>query len=51
MWLEFMETFNGAVVLISHDKTFLDNVTNRTIEISNQKKFTTTKPITRITLC
>ncbi len=38
MWLEeFMETFNGAVVLISHDKTFLDNVTNRTIEISNQK--------------
>lgn len=38
MWLEeFMETFSGAVVLISHDKTFLDNVTTRTIEISNQK--------------
>lgn len=38
MWLEeFMETFNGAVMLISHDKTFLDNVTKRTIEISNQK--------------
>lgn len=38
MWLEeFMETFPGAVLLISHDKTFLDNVTNRTIEISNQK--------------
>ncbi|MBX3163762.1 MAG: ATP-binding cassette domain-containing protein [Bacteroidetes bacterium] len=38
MWLEeFMETFAGAVVLISHDKTFLDNVTTRTIEISNQK--------------
>lgn len=38
MWLEeFMETFPGAVVLISHDKTFLDNVTTRTIEISNQK--------------
>lgn len=38
MWLEeFMETFAGAVMLISHDKTFLDNVTNRTIEISNQK--------------
>lgn len=38
MWLEeFMETFPGAVVLISHDKTFLDNVTNRTIEIVNQK--------------
>ena len=38
MWLEeFMETFSGAVMLISHDKTFLDAVTNRTIEISNQK--------------
>ncbi len=38
MWLEdFMETFAGAVMLISHDKTFLDAVTNRTIEISNQK--------------
>lgn len=38
MWLEeFMETFNGAVMLISHDKTFLDNVTTRTLEISNQK--------------
>lgn len=37
-WLEeFMETFAGAVVLISHDKTFLDNVTKRTIEIVNQK--------------
>jgi len=38
MWLEdFMETFAGSVMLISHDKTFLDTVTNRTIEISNQK--------------
>jgi ATP-binding cassette subfamily F protein 3 len=37
-WLEeFMEDFPGAVVLISHDKTFLDNVTKRTIEIVNQK--------------
>lgn len=38
MWLEeFMETFPGSVVLISHDKTFLDTVTSRTIEIVNQK--------------
>ncbi len=38
LWLEeFMETFQGSVILISHDKTFLDNVTTRTIEISNQK--------------
>lgn len=37
-WLEeFMETFPGALVLISHDKKFLDTVTTRTIEISNHK--------------
>lgn len=37
-WLEeFMETFYGAVVLISHDRQFLDNVTNRTIEIVSKK--------------
>lgn len=40
MWLEeFMETFPGAVVLISHDKTFLDTVTSRTIEIVNGKTY------------
>jgi len=34
-WLEdFLKNYAGAVVLISHDKAFLDNVTNRTIEIS-----------------
>ncbi|MFW6043077.1 MAG: ABC-F family ATP-binding cassette domain-containing protein [Marinilabiliaceae bacterium] len=34
-WLEeFLKNYPGAVVLISHDKAFLDNVTNRTIEIS-----------------
>ena len=34
-WLEdFLKNYAGAVVLISHDKTFLDQVTNRTIEIS-----------------
>ncbi len=38
MWLEeFMESFGGGVMLISHDKKFLDNVTTRTIEISNNK--------------
>ncbi len=37
-WLEeMMGDFAGAVVLISHDKTFLDTVTKRTIEIVNQK--------------
>ena len=34
-WLEdFLKDYAGAVVLISHDKAFLDGVTNRTIEIS-----------------
>jgi len=34
-WLEtFLAGYPGAVVLVSHDKAFLDNVTNRTIEIS-----------------
>lgn len=34
-WLEdFLSTYPGAIVLISHDRSFLDNVTNRTIEIS-----------------
>ncbi|MCB9365381.1 MAG: ABC-F family ATP-binding cassette domain-containing protein [Flavobacteriales bacterium] len=34
-WLEdFLKEYPGAVVLISHDKAFLDHVTNRTVEIS-----------------
>ncbi len=37
-WFEdYIQTYDGAVVLISHDKKFLDSVTKRTIEISNQK--------------
>ena len=40
MWLEeFMATYSGAVVLISHDRRFLDQVTQRTIEINNQRIF------------
>lgn len=35
IWLEnFLKAYSGAVVIVSHDKMFLDNVTNRTIEIS-----------------
>jgi ATP-binding cassette subfamily F protein 3 len=34
-WLEdFLINYNGAVVLVSHDRAFLDNITQRTIEIS-----------------
>ena len=35
IWLEdFLKNYSGAIMLVSHDKMFLDNVTNRTIEIS-----------------
>lgn len=38
LWLEeFLTTYEGSVVLVSHDKSFLDNVTNRTVEISMGK--------------
>ncbi len=34
IWLEdFLKNYQGAVVLVSHDKQFLDNITNRTLEI------------------
>jgi len=34
-WLEdFLKNSDGAVMVISHDKTFVDNLTNRTIEIT-----------------
>jgi len=34
-WLEsYLSGYSGAVMLVSHDRAFLDNVTNRTIEIS-----------------
>ncbi len=39
-WLEeFMGNYKGAVLLISHDRAFLDNVTNRTIEINAGKLY------------
>ena len=34
-WLEeYLRNYNGAVLLISHDRVFLDNVTTRTVELS-----------------
>ncbi len=34
-WLEeYLKSYNGAVLLISHDRAFLDNVTTRTVELS-----------------
>lgn len=37
-WLEsFIKDFNGAVIVISHDRYFLDAVTNKTIELEHCK--------------
>lgn len=45
IWLEgFLKNFPGVVVIVSHDKMFLDNVTNRTIEISLGKAYDFNKP-------
>ena len=50
IWLEtFLETYPGAVILVSHDRTFLDNVTRRTIEISLGKIYDYRVPYTRYT--
>jgi ATP-binding cassette subfamily F protein 3 len=40
IWLEqFLKKFKGALVMVSHDRMFLDQVTNRTIEIVQQRLF------------
>ena len=45
IWLEnFLKGYAGAIVLVSHDKMFLDNVTNRTIEISMGQIYDYKKP-------
>ena len=37
-WLEsFIKDFNGAAIIISHDRYFLDAVTNKTIELEHKK--------------
>ena len=45
IWLEqFLNQYSGAVVIVSHDKMFLDNVTNRSIEISLGRIYDYNKP-------
>ncbi len=45
IWFEnFLKNFNGAIMMVSHDKMFLDNVTNSTIEISLGKIYNFKKP-------
>ncbi len=51
IWLEnFLKGYTGAVVLVSHDKMFLDNVTNRTIEISLGQIYDYKKPYSQFLL-
>jgi len=47
-WLEtYLQRFDGAVILISHDRLFLDNVSTRTLEISRQQIFDFPYPYTK----
>ena len=48
IWLEnFLAQFKGAILMVSHDKMFLDRVTNRTIEISLGRIYDYNKPYTQ----
>tara|TARA_Y100001947_G_scaffold31516_1_gene24876 strand:- start:3189 stop:5105 length:1917 start_codon:yes stop_codon:yes gene_type:complete len=48
IWLEsFLNSYPGCVILVSHDKMFLDNVTNRTIEISLGRIYDYKKPYSK----
>ncbi|WP_298148873.1 ABC-F family ATP-binding cassette domain-containing protein [Flavobacterium sp.] len=48
IWLEnFLKSYPGVVIIVSHDKMFLDNVTNRTLEISLGKVYDFNKPYTQ----
>ncbi len=45
IWFEnFLKNYSGAVAIISHDKMFLENVTNRTIEIVGGRIYDYPKP-------
>ncbi len=48
IWLEdYLQSYPGAVLLISHDQRFLDNVTKRTIEIENASVFDYAAPYSK----
>ena len=48
VWLEnFLKSYSGAVILVSHDRAFLDQVTNRTIEIANKMVYDYKAPYTK----
>ena len=47
LWFEnFLKNYKGILMLVSHDQMFLDNVTNRTIELTLAKIYDFPKPYT-----
>ena len=45
LWFEiFLKNYKGILLLVSHDQMFLDNVTNRTIELTKNKTYDFPKP-------
>lgn len=50
IWLEsFLQNYEGAIVMVSHDRTFLDNITNRTVEIVQGTVYDYPVPYTKFT--
>jgi ATP-binding cassette subfamily F protein 3 len=48
IWLEdFLKNYEGAVVMVSHDRAFLDEITKRTVEIVNGKIYDYPVPYSR----
>jgi ATP-binding cassette, subfamily F, member 3 len=40
-WVEdYLRNYDGAVIIVSHDRQFLDNVINKTVEVTQQQLFT-----------
>lgn len=50
IWLEsFLQGYEGAIVMVSHDRVFLDNITQRTIEVVQGTIYDYPVPYTRFT--
>src|SRR5580704_6250485 len=50
LWLEkFLKDYPGAIIMVSHDRSFLDNITTRTIEVGNGDIDDYNAPYTRYT--
>lgn len=48
IWLEdFLKNYFGSIMIVSHDRRFLDNITNKTIEISRGKIYEGAFPYTK----